>query len=300
MSRRKVPVEMWLTPLEGSASLTSHQGWSSIGNTDKRMAPPARTAGEIDAMATREKLLYNEDRKTWHANLGPYMTTDFVAAMDVIDDVVDSNRQDADKVRSAAVLDAWPGLGKTTLAVYYAREYQRRQLDLYGPETTEGTKHIPVAFIRLAGVTTVRSLNQSLCQFYGHPGADSGNADILGKRAAQAARDAWTRLIVIDDLNFININTKNGREAANHFKWLANEFQVTFLYVGVGLKANGLLREGLKDDLEHFAQIARRWTRTSLKPFAPDDPKTWRKILLSIEKDPVSYTHLTLPTNREV
>jgi hypothetical protein len=35
---------------------------------------------------------------------------------------VEANRQDGDKVKGAAVIDAYPGLGKSTIAQVFARE----------------------------------------------------------------------------------------------------------------------------------------------------------------------------------
>jgi hypothetical protein len=75
---------------------------------------------------------------------------------------------------------------------------------------------------------------------------------------------------------------------ANHFKWLANTFPVTFLFVGVGLERRDLIREGLAAGEAELAQNARRWTTLVLRPFeitAEAGRRTWRQLLLAIEKD---------------
>ena len=72
----------------------------------------------------------------WHANLGPISTPQMMAFQADLDEIVEANRQDGDKVKGAAVLDAYPGLGKTTAAVTFGRSFHRRQIDLYGPSTT--------------------------------------------------------------------------------------------------------------------------------------------------------------------
>lgn len=46
----------------------------------------------------------------------------------------------------------------------------------------------------------------------------------------------------VDDMHFLDITR---REVANHFNWLSNVFPVTFLFVGVGLRARALLDESL-------------------------------------------------------
>ena len=125
----------------------------------------------------------------------------------------------------------------------------------------------------------MRSLNSMLCRFYAHPGAERGNASQLANRAADCVITCKTRLIVVDDVHFLDLSRRDGREVANHFKWLANQFPVTFLFVGVGLHQRRLLDEGLTASDRQFAQTARRWTRLTLSPFeveTEDGRRTWR------------------------
>lgn len=74
---------------------------------------------------------------------------------------------------------------------------------------------------------------------------------------------------------------------SNHFKWLANEFPVTFLFVGVGLAERGLLSEGLAGADAAMAQTARRWTLLGVDPFevaTEQGRRTWRSLLLAVEQ----------------
>ena len=186
------------------------------------------------------------------------------------------------------MLTAYPGLGKTTLAVAYGAEFHRRQADLYGSTTPAGDQRIPVASIGRTSNTTMRSLNSMLCRFYGHPGAERGNATQLGNRAADCVLSCLTKLVIVDDVHFLDMNRRDGREVANHFKWLSNQFPVTFLFVGVGLRERGLLTEGLTASDSAMAQTARRWTTLSLAPFeiqTDQGRRTWRRLLLAIERD---------------
>ena len=74
-------------------------------------------------------------------------------------------------MRGAAVIDALPGLGKTTAANSFARGFDRDQIRRHGPLTGEGHERIPVFRVGLTSNTTLRTLNRMICQFYGHPGA---------------------------------------------------------------------------------------------------------------------------------
>jgi hypothetical protein len=123
-------------------------------------------------------------------------------------------------------------------------------------------------------------------RFYGLP--ERGNADLLAHRAAECVTGCKTRLIIVDDVHFLDVTRRDGREVANHFKWLSNVFPVTFLFVGVGLRARGLLDDGLTGADAAYSQTARRWNVLSLDPFeirTQAGQRTWRQLLLGIERD---------------
>ena len=263
-------------------------GWFAMAEAPPRARPPLLAAGEIDALPAPERRRYDQARAVWHANLGPIRTPQVGAVFDALEEICGSNRQDGDKVRPAAVLDSLPGLGKTTAALAFGRWFHREQIDLHGPQVSAcgGTwQRIPVAYLGLTSHTTMRSLNVMLCRFYGLP--ERGNADLLAHRAAECVVNCKTRLVIVDDVHFLDISRRDGREVANHFKWLANVFPVTFLFVGVGLRARGLLDEGLTGADAAFSQTARRWNVLSVEPFeirTTAGQRTWRQLLLGIER----------------
>jgi hypothetical protein len=232
--------------LERAYSLSVKEGWFTRAETPPRERPPDLTRDELGRLDPQERLRYDEARSVWHANIGPIHTPRMDAVLEDIGDIVEANRQDGDKVKSSPVLDAYPGLGKSTLAVEYGAEFHRRQIELYGRATPEGHQRVPVAYVALTSSTSMKSLNSMLCRFYGHPGADRGNAERVGSMARQCVLECQTRLIIVDDIHFLDMNRHDGREVANHFKWLANQFPVTLFFVGVGLRQRGLLDEGLR------------------------------------------------------
>jgi len=290
MSRDGAPeTELGVETEERDWDLSTKDGWLAMVNAAPRARPPVRPIEELEAMTSLERRRHDHARAVWHANLGPIRTPALDAVFDGLDEIVGSNLQDGDKVKPAAVLDALPGLGKTTAAVAFARSFHREQIDLHGAMTrvTDGSwQRIPVAYLPLTSNTTMRSLNSMLCRFYGLPSAHRGTAAHLAHRAAEAVAACKTRLILVDDVHFLDLNRRDGREVANHFKWLANTFPVTFVFVGVGLRARGLLDEGLTGADAAFSQTARRWTVLGLGTFeigTADGRRTWRQLLLAIE-----------------
>jgi hypothetical protein len=100
-------------------------------------------------------------------------------------------------------------------------------------------------------------------------------------------RSCRTKLIIVDDVHFLDIRRRDGVEVSNHFKWLSNEFPPTFLFVGVGLRERGLFCEGMTATDAPLAQTGRRWTRLTMKPFDVRNEtgrRQWRRMLLAIER----------------
>jgi hypothetical protein len=274
--------------LERDYTLSRQAGWFARVQSPSRTAPARYTRAQLDSLDRIERRRYDEQRAVWHANLGPIVTAAMQALFSELDEIVGSNRQDGDRIRGAAVLSALPGLGKSTIAVCYGVRYHRDQIELHGSTTPEGHLRVPVLYLALTSSTTMRSLNSGLCRFFDHPGWAKGNASLLADRATDCVLSCQTRLIIIDDVHFLDMNRRDGREVANHFKWLQTQFPVTFLFVGVGILERQMLTEGLCAADAAMAQTARRWSALSLSPFeiATDEGRrTWRRLLLAIERD---------------
>src|ERR1035437_99358 len=173
---------------------------------------------------------YTQARMVWNANLPTVRTTQLDLAYGIIEQVMASGYRDGDRLRGSVVIDAAPGLGKTTIATRYARDFHRRQYRREGPDKPDGHQRLPVAFIPLSAGITLKGLNQKLLQFYGHPGADRATTSRLASLAVDCVTSCATRLIVIDDLHFVDFKHRDGVEVSNHLKWLANEMPVTFIY----------------------------------------------------------------------
>lgn len=67
------------------------------------------------------------------------------------------------------MIDALPGLGKTTIANLFGRTFDRAQIRRRGPVTELGHERVPVFRVGLTSNTTLRTLNRMICEFYGHP-----------------------------------------------------------------------------------------------------------------------------------
>jgi hypothetical protein len=202
-------------------------------------------------------------------------------------DIVDSNLQDADKAKGAIAVDAFPGLGKTTSVLAFAKLFHQREIAEEGAYTEDGHERWPVCRVGLTGNTGMKDFNRAMLEFYGHPGAERGTTTQLAHRALDCVLSCHTRLLVVDDLHFLKWRNPNSVEVSNHFKYIANEFPVTLLFVGVGLAARGLFSEGHDYTDAVLAQTGRRTTPLGMAPFLIDTEagrQDWRRLLLAVEQ----------------
>ncbi|MFE9565219.1 ATP-binding protein [Streptomyces sp. NPDC006487] len=255
-----------IEPFEGDDlqySPTRLAGWLQEVNRPERVEPEHLTRAELAQLSPRELLIHNDGREVWHANIGPIHTPQLITLHEDLAEIVESNRHDGDKTKPAALVDAYPGLGKSTAVRAYGRRLYRKQVTLRGETTPAGDRRVPVIYIALSGNTQIRGLNASICRFYGLP--VTGDADTLAERGSKS----------------------NAVRMANQLKYLSNVFPVTLIYVGVGVQQRGILREGFAREETLLAQFGRRTTPLTLRPFEVESEEgrlEWRTLLKTIER----------------
>jgi hypothetical protein len=266
----------------GAFSLSRKEGWRRFTDTPARTRPQRLSKRAIRALSVDALSEYQEVRADWHANFGTIATPQLVAVREELDLIVASNLQDGDRIRGSAVIDGQPGLGKTTIANLFARDYDRAQRRRFGELTDTGDERIPVFRVGLTSNTTLRTLNRMICEFYGAIGPSRPSAAELGRIALDRVLACQTRVGVIDDVHFIDQASRDGIAVNNHLKWLANELPITFVFAGVGLEERRFFEEGLTGPSAALAQTARRWTRLSVEQFKPHE-HAWPQLVKTIE-----------------
>src|ERR1022692_234093 len=208
-------------------SLSRKEGWRRYVEAPARERPGQLSPGQLKRLGGAAREQYGEARHDWHANFGILRTPQLAAVHDELEVIVAAGRCDPDRVRGAAVIDALPGLGKTTAVNSFARGFDRDQIRRHGPLTGQGHERIPVFRVGLTSNTTLRTLNRMICEFYGHPGTGRASAAQLASHAVDCVLSCETRAGIIDHIHFIDPRRKDGLDVSNHLKWLANELPVT-------------------------------------------------------------------------
>ncbi len=223
----------------------------------------------------------------WHANIGPLATPQLKALQEDLWDIITSNQQDGDKAKGAVAVDAHPGLGKTTAVLNFALKYHRQVIAREGAFTAAGHERWPVCRVGLTSNIGMKEFNRSLLEYYAHPGRKTGTAALFAQRALDCVLECETRVLIIDDLHFLKWQDKTGTEVSNHFKYIANEFPVTLIFIGVDLANRGLYSEAHARGNITLAQTARRTTPLTMEPFTVSNNRQrveWRKLLLGLEQ----------------
>ncbi len=268
-------------------TLARKEGWQRFVNTAARIPPEPLNRTQLESLSEEAFDEYNRQRREWHANLGPIKTPQLAALHEDLWDIVDSNAQDGDKAKGAVAIDAFPGLGKTTSVLDFAKKFHRREVKELGAETNVGDERWPVCRVGLTGNTGMVEFNRAMLAFFAHPGMTRGNAAHYAHRALDCVLSCETKLLIVDDLHFLRWRNTVGVEISNHFKYIANEFPVTLVFVGVGLTKRGLFSEGHSYEDAVIAQSGRRTTKLNMLPFEIDNDasrREWRQMLLAIEQ----------------
>lgn len=280
---------------EVSGSTATYEGWQRYVEYDRGQMPDRLTRAQLQKLTDAARGEYNVSRTNWHANI-LIRTPQVDSVHEHLGDLVDSNAQGMGFVRPAAAIDSPPSLGKSTTMDTFGKAFYLAHMRQFGPyvDNDQDILRIPVCKITLPGEITIKALHLQIDRFYAHPTATT--ADVRGRlpsrdlaaSAAESVRRHATRLMLIDDIHFLNPRTENGEKVANELKWLANEYPATFVFAGVGLKARGLFSEGHGADGAALAQTGRRWTHLKVDPFdvtAPGGDQVWHDTLLAIERN---------------
>ncbi|MFF2364842.1 TniB family NTP-binding protein [Streptomyces sp. NPDC058122] len=268
---RKLPLD--------NLTLTKKEGFGSFAEAPAAAHPEAHTRAQLKGLGEQALACYNDDRNRWHANMKPVRTKEVDLLHEHLNEIFNASlRQGRQQAKSAAAIDAFPGLGKTTAALAFAKDVHNRLIAKDGRFTAAGHERWPVCRVGMTGDTRMKDFNWALLEFFAHAGRNSGTANMFAYQALDCVTSCETKLIIVDDLQFLHFQSKSGTELSNHFKFIANEFPVMLLFIGHDLRGKGLY-------LDH--QLERRVTPLGLEPFRIEDEQgrlQWRSLLLALEQ----------------
>jgi hypothetical protein len=272
-------------------TLSRKEGFQAKAEGPRREKPDMLTARQLRNLGSSARYEYDEQRAIWHANLPTIETTQLLELREGLADIVKSNKQDGDKAKGAIGIEGSAGIGKTHAILDFAYHYHNEQIARHGRMTAAGDERWPVCRVGMSGNTGIKDFNRALLAFYNHAGTKRGTAAQFADRALDCVLSCETKLLVVDELHFLKQRTTSV-QISNQFKYISNEFPLTIIFIGIGLRQRGLYSDGVYAD-GILGQSGRRTTSLHLREFTIDSPehrREWRRLVLNIEKQLV-LTH---------
>jgi hypothetical protein len=266
-------------------TLSRKEGWRATVEAAPRVQPELLTPQQLANLGDAARTAYDRQRCIWHANMPIIKTPQLRELHEILGVIVDSNMQDGDKAKGAVGIEASAGIGKSIAVQAFAADYHRREVADLGEYTEAGNERWPVCRVGMTGNTGLKEFNRAMLGFYNHAGTKRGTAAQFADRALDCVLSCETKLLIVDDLHFLRLRA-SGVEISNQFKYISNEFPLTIIFVGIGLRQRGLYSDGSYGD-QVLGQTGRRTTALTLRGFDIDDDaarREWRQLLLTIEK----------------
>ena len=258
--------------------------------------PSPAAYGRLSGSA-REDL--EERRYDYHSALILVQTPAMLELHRSMRTTVRMNRVAPAGARRGHVVDGDPTLGKSTIIKTFGRDYERhlrrrhpQRFNGLGPDFT------PVVYISVPSGATPRGLSLRFAEYLGLPTKVKVTADEATNQVFKALRECGTRIVLIDDIHFLDCSQKEGKLANDHLKYLANYCAATFIYAGVDIASTSLFSEGSGT---RKTQTAGRFSVLPVRPFGqqllhpPGKPNSqavaaarrereeWVKVVLSLD-----------------
>ncbi|QZY47029.1 ATP-binding protein [Mycolicibacterium austroafricanum] len=269
-------------------TLARKEGWRAMVEAPPLDRPDLLSNKALRRLSASAAGDYNDQRRRWHAQMGTVMTAECQSVLEQLEDFVACNCQTGEDAKPLIALSGLPGLGKSTVSRVFGKRVHRRHIERYGVTTRAGDERWPVCRIGMTASTGTREFNAALCDFYAHPGVSRASAQQLLRCALDDVSSCETRLLIIDDLHFLRGRHERMTDLSNQFKYIANEFPLTVLLIGIGLHERNALLDDRNAYRDHeMEQLLRCTTPVDMSPFRVDTEtqrRRWRELLLTLEQ----------------
>ncbi|MER7455637.1 TniB family NTP-binding protein [Micromonospora sp. NPDC126480] len=201
--------------------------------------------------------------------------------------------------RRGLVIDGPPTVGKSTLVKIFAANFEgglrSAHPERFTPEhVNEGylVDYVPVVYISVPAEATPKDLSIAIAEWLNHPVRPGATKTHITNMVLKAMRLCGTELVIIDDVHFLKLSSKEGQVVNDHLKYLTNHATATFIYTGHDLSESGLFLEGRA---RHRAtQTSGRNSLYQLQPFqisTAEERREWASVVKAMEDALLLYRH---------
>ncbi|TVX96016.1 AAA family ATPase [Mycolicibacterium porcinum] len=262
------------------------EGWRNFVERTALTSPETLTKRQIRNLSEEATKEYRRQRSIWHNNMGPFQTPQLKALHEALEVAVEANLTKYDyETKEPVAISGLPTEGKSVAVQEFCRKFHQAEVLRCGEFTRNGDERWPVLRIGMRGNTGMKTFHEAMCYFYAHPARLHGNVDQLGRHALDLITRCETRILIVDNFHFLHWQRDGGTEIINHCKYLADNFPVTIITIGIGLDERGILMAGTPQ--ANLAQMAHCTTILGMPSFeirSPAGRRDWCDLLASIER----------------
>jgi hypothetical protein len=199
-------------------TLARKEGWRRFVNSPARIAPEPLTRAELGALGEEAVEDYNRRRREWRPNRpGRHSWPRCMRICGTLSTAPHMSKVICRRGRCVLV-SAKPR------RLAFACQYHRREIKALGDITESGDERWPVCRVGLTGNTGMKEFNRAMLEFFAHPGTRRGTAADYARRAFDCVLSCEVRVLIIDDLHFLQWRNSSGIATSNHFKYIANDY----------------------------------------------------------------------------
>lgn len=231
----------------------SLSAWRRYADAETPAAPAALNAAERLSLTCDARESYDDMRIRWLS--GDYvLATPDVHALRRVSAVL---RAEALATRSTSprtlAISGPAASGKTTAAMWIARDHDRKVRASRGPDLSERIQ--PAIYVVVPPATSPKMLLIAFCNYLGIPYSRRQSAQELMTAVIHVLRGLQTSLVVVDEIHNVQSNRQIGAEAASTLKQLAERVDAGFVLLGIDLDRSPVFAGDIG------AQFASRATR---------------------------------------
>lgn len=254
---------------------------------------------DLQRMSPRDQALLKRERQGRNS-ASPIVTTKAMRhLMQRLRSHVRSSEHAAPTARRGAVIDAAPGVGKTTLLIALGKELELELMDLYPERFAAPTSrdevsgdYCPVVYICTPARATPLTLSRTFADFMGVSYTSGANAEAVTSHVLRAMNYCGTQLVIVDEIHNLDMSVADGRLANDYLKRFMNECAGTMVYAGADLEKSTLWNA--KNGELRDRQTSGRFTPYKMQPMSistKEEATEWASTIKVFEEHMPLYDH---------
>jgi hypothetical protein len=218
----------------GDLPPTTREGWAAFVAKQpsglELLPEPARRALTLD-----ERAAYDQARFDHHAELVVVATPTVRRVAHTARRLVLLNHHQTG-ARRGMIVTGSSGTGKSTAVMHMGRAHEIRARR----RATDHEPYCPVVYLSVPPAATPKMLAAEFARFVGLPIPSAFNQAAITNAVCDALCRLRVEIVIIDELQNMNLATRDGAETSDQLKYLSERIPATFVCAGFDLEDRGL------------------------------------------------------------